>query len=68
MQNIVRKITTTAIAVALLIPTSTGIATAQSSFGSSSFNLGSSAIEDPIAVEFERGYEAYISALGHTLD
>lgn len=68
MQNIVRKITAAAITVALLPPTSTGIATAQYSFGSSSFNLGSSAIEDPITVEFERGYEAYISALGHTLD
>ena len=68
MQNIVRKITAATIAAALLIPTTTSVATAQSSFGSSSLDLGSSIIEDPIAIQFERGYEDYIAAFGHTLD
>lgn len=57
MRKITRKIVTAAVATALVIPGVSGIATAQSSFGSSSSDSGAPSTGGSKSVKFERAIE-----------
>lgn len=59
MRNIVRKAITAMTASSLLLPFATTTASAQSSFGSSSFNFEMSQKGDSIEDQFESAFENY---------
>ncbi|GFK17708.1 hypothetical protein [Corynebacterium glutamicum] len=67
MQKISRKIIAATLSTALIIPVGTGVATAQSSFGSSSADSNGSSTGGSKSVKFERALEQHLISNGQLL-